>query len=162
MIFGDPFKFSIQFDVVSKWNTGKWYNGVLNIFVDSKLIGNGQIQVSEIKTQISEMKRLLDVIKYSEKYFPEANGKFLNTDLYNWLLNLEFPKEISIFEEEYNSCLISPTALVDQNFCIFCVKISNFYKILAGNFNGELIAFVECSAEELEGIIYAAYNSLFQ
>ncbi|RAT09654.1 MULTISPECIES: immunity 42 family protein [Lonsdalea] len=51
MIYGDPFVFALQFDVVEAWNIpgDTWKNGVFSLYVDGERLFN-TIEVVELKT----------------------------------------------------------------------------------------------------------------
>jgi hypothetical protein len=54
MIVGDPFYFSLQFDVVDSWNLPEdsWKNGVFSVYIDGERIF-GAVDVFELRTIIS-------------------------------------------------------------------------------------------------------------
>lgn len=54
MIYGDPFVFSIQFDVVREWteSDGFWLNGVFCMFVDGRRILES-LEVVELKVAVN-------------------------------------------------------------------------------------------------------------
>ncbi|MBT0731510.1 immunity 42 family protein [Rosenbergiella nectarea] len=54
MIYGDPFYFSLQFDVVETWNFPDdiWKNGVFSLYIDGKRIFD-TIEAFELKTIFS-------------------------------------------------------------------------------------------------------------
>ncbi|NMK48874.1 immunity 42 family protein [Achromobacter sp. Bel] len=54
MIVGDPFYFSLQFDVVDNWNLphDSWKNGVFSLYVDGERIFSA-VDVFELRTIIS-------------------------------------------------------------------------------------------------------------
>lgn len=54
MIYGDPFSFALQFDVVDSWNIpgDSWRNGVFSLYVDGKRLFSS-IEPVELKTTIS-------------------------------------------------------------------------------------------------------------
>lgn len=57
MIYGDPFDFAIQYDVVEVWNENKnfWKNGLFFIYIGGEKIG--LVDVVELKTTIGFYKR---------------------------------------------------------------------------------------------------------
>ncbi|MFY3137463.1 Imm42 family immunity protein [Achromobacter xylosoxidans] len=72
MIYGDPFNFAIQYDVVKVWNENEnfWKNGLFFIYVGGEKIG--LVDVVELKTTIGFYKRCGG----AEVEFYEDNIKF--------------------------------------------------------------------------------------
>lgn len=54
MIYGDPFKFALQFEVVTAWNAPDdiWKNGLFSLYVDGRMVF-GAIEPVELKTTFS-------------------------------------------------------------------------------------------------------------
>lgn len=57
MIYGDPFKFALQFDVVEEWNSigSEWRNGLFAMFIDGESI-YASIDVVELRTTLGFFK----------------------------------------------------------------------------------------------------------
>lgn len=72
MIYGDPFGFAIQYDVVKAWNENKnfWKNGLFFIYIGGEKIG--LVDVVELKTAISFYRKCGDV----EVAYYEENPEF--------------------------------------------------------------------------------------
>jgi Immunity protein 42 len=84
MIYGDPFRFALQFDVVEAWNVqgNEWRNGVFAAYVDGERLF-ALVDVVELRTTFDFFKRIsfeeikfgsinisaVDVFRNAYKYF---------------------------------------------------------------------------------------------
>lgn len=83
MIYGDPFLFALQFDVVDAWNTpgDTWKNGLFSLYIDGqRLFGN--IDPIELKTTFAFYSNApLDKICVNDSSI-DANHLYQNAESY--------------------------------------------------------------------------------
>ena len=108
MVIGDPYKFSIIFDRVDKWNMSiNDNNGYLNLSIDSEIFPKKLINIP-VDTSIYNMN---------------------TSEAFKTLYNLVYPVEFEN-DNDYRYEL-SPMALTDENAFVFAVKGKGKVKIVA-------------------------------
>lgn len=114
MIFGDPFKFSLQFDVVEEWNVqdGYWRNGLFSMYVNGERLFKS-IEPVELRTTYS--------------FFRETKISEFNFDDFNFPLS-DFIKNINNYFMGDGETLengvtnLTCTAMIDNGINVYYIK----------------------------------------
>ena len=124
MVIGDPYKFSIIFDRVDKWNMSiNDNNGYLNLSIDSEIFPKKLINTI-VNTSLFDIKNSLNNIPVDTSIYNMNTSEAFKT-LYNLVYPVEFENDNDYRYE------LSPMALTDENAFVFAVKGKGKVKIVA-------------------------------
>ncbi|MBF0786287.1 hypothetical protein E4T80_12545 [Muribacter muris] len=112
MIFGDPFQFAVQCDLVKEWNDDYfWVNGIYSIFINGQLL-NKEIYVTELKFTLANIEsNVLDSIKRvkTKKNIKEEDITSIFIDDFSMSLSSQDMEDEKIyiycFFTEFNDCV---------------------------------------------------------
>ncbi|GHT94856.1 hypothetical protein AGMMS49545_16810 [Betaproteobacteria bacterium] len=126
MIFGDPDKFAILFDIVEEWNDdlSLWKNGVFFIYVDGIIIPS-TLNTFELRTTLAVFNTLEADMFYGNKIYLPKND--LIEMIRGYSVGCDEPFDKNYFIELLNKRVIweiSGCELEDQKYFVFVIKDS--------------------------------------
>jgi hypothetical protein len=144
MIYGDPFKFALQFSVVSAWNNDDvWSNGLFAMYIDGASVFS-PVDAIELRTTFSFYKSIsfdeadrANSSVSAEELFQNADNYFTGDGevLLDGVLNL--------------TC----TAMGDQRFYVYLMKAANGDRLVWSLDNGSTVVEKVLGQDEIAGVI---------
>lgn len=124
MLLGDPYKFSVCFDVIKSWNTDDTFcNGVLFLCINGEIYPK-EIVTATLRLEIETLRQKLSNIAFDKNLFQMAKE-----DAFREIYNITYPENID-FCNNYDFS-ISPSIFVDKNCFLFAVSDGSNVRILA-------------------------------
>lgn len=124
MLLGDPYRFSVCFDVIKSWNADDTFcNGVLLLCINGDIYPK-EIVTATLRLEIETLRRKLSNIAFDENL-----SQMTKEDAFRKIYNVTYPENID-FCNDYRFS-ISPSVLVDKNCFLFAVSDGSNVRILA-------------------------------
>ncbi len=117
MIFGDPFIFALQFQLVKEWNSPDdlWRNGLFFVYIDGKQIFS-LIEVVELRTTINSLSSL------TASQVHEAETELDRFQLYQKAHDFFYGEGVAASTEVID---LTPTAMSDNGCYLFYSKTTS-------------------------------------
>lgn len=159
MIFGDPYLFAIQWDIVPTFSNSYWKNGLIHLFVGGIQAGTDPVRTEEIGTQLFQLEGLCETVK-GQRSLPDEVLKKTDREIFTWLQELTFPR-VDRGQVDCRDYLAAPGAVTDMNYAIFLVRRSTTERLYVGHRDNGLEGIVDLPLGEFERIVSLA-NEAFQ
>ncbi len=133
MIFGNPGLFAIHMDFVSDWNGEVLTNGVFDIYLNWKRIGDSTASHEVLSTESNSLLHYLNANPIPHP-LPDAMKNMEPLEILNIFIEISYPKNAED-ENAYNcqDFVISSDSLADKGFYIFRYLKENQEVILGGS-----------------------------
>jgi hypothetical protein len=145
MIFGDPFRFAIQIDVVSEWNAPNdiWKNGLFCLYLNGKRLFDA-VDAFELKTTMGSYKNAdIDKLPINDK---NLDSTYLYRNAEEYLSGKQdFPFE-GLFD-------MTCTAMSDNQCYLYFIKTVTGDRFLWSLDNGKSISEVTLPAGTVSDVI---------
>lgn len=128
MLFGDPYKFALGFDVVPNWSDSAIHNGLFYYYMDGLLVPQ-ETYTASIGTNVMNLRNLdcMNLSLESKELF-----SLPLKELYCRLHQRAFPVSESDVDKSDYSHLISTESLLDQDHIFFLVNWEKMSKVIYG------------------------------
>lgn len=155
MIFGNPDRFSLSWDLVNEWDTQqpRFYEGLLFVYVNGRVIPWENLGSVDIWRNLGEFNRALkmhEIQKISDIFFGD------DLLVYERLLNYTFNDDLSNWEYRADSEAIS-----DHGIFIFLVKRPDEEVIYVG-IGGEFLTSVVLKLGEFAAVVEKSTKYFFE
>lgn len=131
MIFGDPSKFAVCFDIVDDWSTPTFKNGLLNIYVNFLLLGNRKNTSHDLGTNLAQMQNCVERHEQSKPFPIEMLSKS-NSDIYAYLYEYTFPR-LSDERDGSLEYLAAPYSVSDEDDDLFLITYGQNERLFCGS-----------------------------
>lgn len=157
MLFGNPSKFAIFWDVVPAWSNENQKNGLLNIYVNFTLLGNRKDIVHPLGPNLYD----LLLREKAHKFQPAIPAEFTNltpTEVFSWLCEFTFPKHD--IGQDSNSCYLAvPSAVYDDGDVLFLVKKTDKDHLFYGRYDGSYKGSIDLPLDEFGNAVKEAFSA---
>lgn len=157
MIFGDPSKFAVCFDIVDDWSTPTFKNGLLNIYVNFLLLGNRKNTSHDLGTNLAQMRNCVKRHEQSKALSATVLSKS-NSDIYAYLYEYTFPKH-SDERDGSLEYLAAPYSVCDEEDDLFLITDGKNERLFCGSKKNFTTA-VSLPLGFYAGVVELASNSL--
>ena len=154
MIFGDPSKFAVSWEIVDAWSTKTIKNGLFSMYVDFKLLGNRKNIVHALGANLHE---LLKNVHSHEEQTAIPTDYLSNTpeEIFSSLCEYTFPKR-DYGQNNGREYLAVPFGIYDEGDVAFFVRNGTQDRIYYGTYDGKFGGSVVLSRSMLLSIVSEA------
>lgn len=150
MLFGDPSKFAIAWEIVDEWSTSSLKNGVLDIYINFTLLGNHKNIVHELGSNLKEL--LSQAIKHrAQSSDLDLRADRIDSEVFACLHEYTFPKEDRGQPSSWQY-LAAPYSVYDEGDCIFLVRDGEVDRLYYGS-DAQLKGAISLPAFQYENVV---------
>lgn len=160
MIFGNPYKFAIQFDIVPDWvSDGFLEEGVISFYIKGKRTCHDMVRRDSLWIHLNSLHKSVKFAQ-NQKPLPQEISGLQDAEIYTKLHDARFIT-IDLGVEECYDYQIAPYAVTDLGYALFFIKGIEFDRLLMGNLNGkQLLEVVNLPVNYVEDVVNQACAAL--
>jgi hypothetical protein len=155
MIFGNPSEFAVQVEFIPEWSNTTYKNGCFSIYVNRLRLG---IEFATNEVLTLQTNDLLAAIKHSKALpLPSSLSELDDLSKLTELVHLTYPDNADTADNCWDYVL-SPDALTDHSFHLFCYRKGDDVFLLGGNVERGLVANIRVDFSVCKAIATQAHE----